>query len=220
MNDTALIIFAREPKLGRVKTRLMTNLSPKTILKLYQALVKDTIQVARSIPCQNRYLFFTGCKTAPILKRLAPSFTFRQQRGENLGLRMLHAFNFAKKQGAKHIITIGTDCPTLTKDDIHTATRKLINHDYVLGPAKDGGYYLLGLKKPDKRIFYGIRWGSEEVLKETLAKIKSNKNTVTLLRQQTDIDTFESLIKSTKLIVKKNTAPYTKAVLKEIALHD
>ena len=106
---------------------------------------------------------------------------------------MLNAFKFSRAQGYTRTVVVGTDCLTLTVEDINQAFKKLSKYDCVLGPSKDGGYYLIGLKNPLDCLFNHIPWSTSQVLKLTLEKLHQLKKRVFLLKEKEDIDTIASL---------------------------
>jgi uncharacterized protein len=195
--NSALIIFAREPQLGRVKTRLKDNLPSLKIQQLYKAFIQDVCRMAGTIPCP-RFLFYTGAGTrdaVPFLSRFKKKFLLRRQSGRNLGRRMLGAFEFGAKEGYGQTVIIGTDCLTLSAKDVTRAFKTLARYDCVLGPAKDGGYYLIGLRRPNPELFTGVRWGSADVLRETIGRLQKCGLSFHLLPVKEDIDTYASLIR-------------------------
>jgi len=115
------------------------------------------------------------------------------QAGEGLGHRMEQAFQWGFKQGYKRIIIIGSDCAELNRNIIMTAFEALGHHDFVLGPAKDGGYYLLGMKSLLSQLFHHKKWSTSSVAADTLADIQKANKSVHLLPTLSDIDTIEDL---------------------------
>lgn len=204
----ALIIFAREPEDGKVKTRLLKDLPAKTVTKLYKTLVKGTLKTALEasaganrrngvVPERlQRFIYYTGGNgnsSLPFLGRFKNKFQFKQQRGRDLGERMYRAFLNSRKMGFDKTVVIGTDCPSLTCHDIQAAFKKLSRCDVVLGPSKDGGYYLIGLNKPLKKLFENISWSTDTVLQATRQRARQFKKKVALLKTRQDIDTIEDL---------------------------
>lgn len=196
---TTLIVFAREPVLGKVKTRLQKDLPASTVLRLYKSFLGDVLRTAAGVTCSRRVIFYTGARSIPFLRRFKRDFSFSRQRGKDLGERMHRAFLQSQKRGSKKTVIIGTDVPDLQGKDIREALAKLETHDVVLGPCRDGGYYLIGLKKPDKRLFFGIPWSTDKVLQETLKRTQRLGKKICLLKQRNDIDTYADLKKSSYL---------------------
>lgn len=184
-----LIVFAKEPEIGKVKTRLSTHLSKTDCIKLYKAFLKYTIELARNIKCNQRIVAYdSGDRSPDYLKKIATDFKFCKQEGKNLGERMYNAFVYAKDKKAEKTIIIGSDSPNLPSGIIKNAFQKLDRYDLVLGPAYDGGYYLIGLKEPYKKIFEGIKWSSNTVFARTLKKAKKLKKKIAVLDFWYDID--------------------------------
>ena len=116
-------------------------------------------------------------------------WNFRPQRGIDLGARLHHAFLEAFTNGAERVAAIGSDCPNISGVDIAEAWRALDNHDVVFGPAADGGYWLIGMRRLHPEFFEGIRWSSASVLEESLARAHEHNLKVAMLRRLRDIDT-------------------------------
>ncbi len=211
----SLIIFAREPREGKVKTRLAKDLSKPVVLSLYKNFIKDVLIVAKKVSSQRRYIFYVGLsRSIPFLRSYQKSFILKRQFGKDLGERMLRAFLCAAREGAHSTIIIGTDCLTITAKDIEAAFAKLKTHDCVLGPSIDGGYYLIGLNKPCPSLFNDIVWSTEKVLDQTLKRAKSNNMKVALLSKKEDIDTISSFRKYAKKVVNSSEDSYTRRLIK------
>ncbi len=194
MNDF-LIIFAKEPKNGKVKTRLHDYLSENLCVDLYKAFLKDTLDFTDKIACEHKIIAYDSNGRSPeYLKNIAPRYTFYKQKHGSLGGRMHNAFRFAKDAGASKVIIIGSDSPTLPASTIKKAFSLLDRADLVLGPSLDGGYYLIGLKSPCAGIFKDVTWSSPKVLKETLKNAKKLKKRVVLLDKMYDIDDVKALL--------------------------
>ena len=212
-SKSAVIVFAREPKDGKVKTRLLHNFSIQDVTCLYKAFIKDVLKIVLEVECDERFIFYAGTGSSiPFLRKFQRNFLLRRQMGKDLGERMFRAFVQCQKEGFDKMIIIGTDCLTIKSIDIDKAFKKLEHHSCVLGPAKDGGYYLIGLKSPDKRFFEKIKWSTSSVFEQTIGEIKKQKKTVALLRQREDIDTIKSLRRFSRNIENQQIAPFTKKV--------
>lgn len=193
-NKSALIVFAREPKDGKVKTRLCRDLPFPIVTRLYKAFVKDVLKTALETKCDKRFIYYAGHGASiPFLRRYMNDFQLKRQMGKDLGERMHAALMYCQKNHFNKIVIIGTDCLTLTKRDIECALKKLDFYDVVLGPSKDGGYYLIALKSSTSKLFKGIRWSTSSVLKQTLQKARQMRKRIFLLRKLEDIDTIEHL---------------------------
>ena len=191
--EKALLVFAKKPCLGKVKTRLAQDIGDEKALSIYKQLLFHTFDVAS----QTEALVI-ACFTEKDDWTLdsIPYNTFYQQTEGDLGLKMYHALEFAFKRGAKKAIVIGTDCPDITKELIEEAYRKLNTSDVVFGPAEDGGYYLIGMKSLEASLFQDIEWSTEKVLNQSLEKLERCSKTHCLLPSLNDLDTLEDLKKT------------------------
>ncbi len=184
-----LLIFTRNPQLGQCKTRLAATVGDKTALEIYCFLLEHTVSVTKDSPADKRVYYSEEIWEKDLWD---PKYYHKMlQKGNNLGERMQHAFDQGFKDGYKKIIIIGSDLYDLTQQDIEAAFRALEKDDFVIGPAEDGGYYLLGMKKPKPTIFQNKTWGSDSVLSDTLEDLK-NERTV-LLSQKNDVDYYEDI---------------------------
>ncbi|MCZ6854349.1 MAG: TIGR04282 family arsenosugar biosynthesis glycosyltransferase, partial [Gammaproteobacteria bacterium] len=168
-----LCIFTRAPVLGLVKTRLAATLGPEAALEAHVRLVSDTLDRLAEIPGIQCELWVAGDMDQPILEgwRTKWSLTLREQVGEDLGERMAHAIADCLDTSLKGLI-VGCDCPTVTAAYVCQAVAELDSHDLILGPAEDGGYGLIGLRKLAPNIFTGMRWGTANVFAETVKQAK------------------------------------------------
>lgn len=188
-----LIIFAKEPEIGKVKTRLSSELPQAQCLRLYRKFLRYTIELARNINCSDRIIAYDAYNKEPnYLKKIASDFQFYRQKGNNLGERMFNAFMAVASDNVK-IIIMGSDSPGLPKSCINKAFSELSRNDLALGPTYDGGYYLIGMKKPCREIFKGIKWSSSTVFENTLKKAKRLGKKVVVLGPWYDIDRPEDL---------------------------
>jgi rSAM/selenodomain-associated transferase 1 len=195
--DTCLIIFAKEPQKGRVKTRLAEHLGDDKSLALYKALLKDTLNLVRRVEVDKKILAYESFHEDPkFLRNIAGDFSFYNQEGHDLGERMHNAFGRTKKLGALKSIIVGSDAPTLPPSFIKEAFNKLDKFDIVIGPTNDGGYYLVGLKDPCIELFQDVVWSSDTVLDTTVSNAERLGKSIDILNSWYDIDTiddFESL---------------------------
>ncbi len=189
--DAGLVVFLRLPEKGKVKTRLAATLGHEEALKVYKKLVSITLDiVTRSeIPA---YLFYTG-GLPPEGERDA-RFTHYAQLDGDLGSKMADALSIVLTLHKKALI-IGSDCPDLTPEILHTCCRSLDEKDIVLGPAGDGGYYLLGCTERYPALFADINWSTPSVLDQTIEKIKRENLSYSLMEKLHDIDTAEDWIR-------------------------
>jgi rSAM/selenodomain-associated transferase 1 len=182
-NNSALIIFLRAPILGQVKTRLAASLGDKAALNIYRKLVEITLAEAHSSHFTTYLYFYPEIDPSLIYS----GFIAKEQYGDDLGEKMKHAFTETMKRHDRAVI-IGTDCPYINIDLIHRAFASLRQSDVVIGPASDGGYYLLGLRKIIPELFENIPWSTENVLTETVKRLEKFKLSLTTLETLDDID--------------------------------
>ena len=185
-----LIVFLKAPRLGMVKTRLAQTAGQERALKVYRELVETVLEGIRTVP--NVELHFTPTDAlSEIQPWLRENWTAHAQGDGDLGKRMQRAFADAFTCGAERVVIIGSDAPEVRTGDIRAAWKELKSHDIVVGPAIDGGYWLIGLRAPQPELFREISWSSEQVLGQTLARAKSVGLKIQLLRILADVDTEE-----------------------------
>ncbi|XXK21661.1 TIGR04282 family arsenosugar biosynthesis glycosyltransferase [Arenicellales bacterium nBUS_48] len=201
MTDGVILVFARAPEAGQAKTRLIPKLGPEGAAQLHSRLVHLTLDTAtafRNVSVQlwcspdPHRSFFSQC-------RATYEVELHAQSGVDLGERMLNAFNQALTD-YDWALLVGTDCPDLNIEDFEQAEQDLNNGiDVVLGPAADGGYYLIGLKRPEPNLFQNIPWGGSEVLSCTYTRLNEAGLTFSQLHEHHDIDRPEDLIRFPRL---------------------
>ncbi len=217
-HDSALIVFAKHPAPGRVKTRLTPPLTPDEAAELYRCMLLDTLAKVRSLPDVNGYLFYQDEPAAlPYFQGIVPDFVLLPQEGCDLGARMAGAFREVLSGGFQRVVIIGTDAPDLPVDYLHQAFRTLADDavDVVFGPSADGGYYLLGLKALPDCLFEGIAWSTGTVLAESLARAEEAGLRVHLLPEWHDVDTAEDLQRY-GLVQAESGAPLTRAYIQRL----
>lgn len=190
-----LLIFAKNPDLGKVKTRLAKSIGEQKALKIYQILLKHTLEIASSVNAEKKVLFSHRLEKHPIIEK--HKFEQAIQIGKDLGERMSNAVKIGFEKGYQKIVIIGADLFDLQTTDIEKAFENLESYETCIGPAEDGGYYLLGLSFWEKSLFENKDWGTDQVLVQTLKDLSSKS--VLLLDEKNDIDTVDDLKKSPKL---------------------
>jgi len=215
--ERCLIIFAREPKKGQVKSRLAQSVSQEKALDLYKAFLKDTLNLAKKVKSDQKILAYASKNSCSYLKKVGAGFCFHRQKGETLGARMLEAVAFSQKKFlACQTVIIGTDSPHLPVSFIRRSFMALRKVDLVLGPCEDGGFYLIGMRKIEPQIFKGVVWSSSSVLKRTLLNAKRLGLKAELLESFFDIDTQDDLTKLKEFLQNKsNIATETQQVLQK-----
>ena len=185
MQKSLLVIFSRTPVYGKVKKRLAIKLGNAKALEIHQRLFDHTLAVVKSAGVLFR-IYLSAKPNA------AQPFSFEIQSGTDLGERMNNALQKELDQCAK-VCLIGSDCLSLTNKEISEAFKQLDVADVVIGPALDGGYYLIGMKKPLPQLFVDISWGSPSVLADTLKKCQDSALLVHQLSSLNDVDLPEDV---------------------------
>lgn len=188
-SKNAVIIFTRNPELGQCKTRLAKTIGDEAALNIYKYLLNHTATISRNAKA-DKYVFYSETIKKDDLWN-TDVFRKKLQYGYDLGARMDNAFSELFQLGYEKIIIIGSDLLDLTTNHIDDAFQILNTHDLVIGPAKDGGYYLLGMKSLHSKLFKNKNWGTSTVLKDTINDIQNS--TFSLLEELNDIDTFEDI---------------------------
>lgn len=191
LSKQLLLIFYRNPELGKVKTRLAKTVGNEKALAIYLQLAEHTRAISQDIPLDKvvYYSHFTDAEdTWP-----NSSFQKNTQQGSDLGEKMEHAFAEGFKNGYQSICIIGTDCFELTSKIIEQAFDQLKKYDAVIGPANDGGYYLLGAKKAIPELFQNKNWSTDSVAKDTINDFKRLGLSFAKLPPLTDVDEEKDL---------------------------
>ncbi|WP_366184347.1 TIGR04282 family arsenosugar biosynthesis glycosyltransferase [Flavobacterium ovatum] len=190
--NNALIIFTRNPELGKVKTRLAKSIGDEKALQVYTDLLEHTMLQTQYLDC-DKYVFYD---TMIIENDIWDNKTYHKklQTEGDLGERMHAAFEELFAIGHQKCIIVGSDLFDLQTIDIKHAFHAMDYNEVIIGPALDGGYYLLGLKKMHPTLFKNKQWGTNSVLSDTLNNIPLHH--VYLLKTLNDIDTIEDLEKS------------------------
>lgn len=192
-----LVLFARFPIAGKVKTRLVPALGAEGSAALHRRLVLRTLRTAHSL-CQSQNveleIRFAGNDTNEMQQWLGDQWLCRPQCEGDLGQRMAGAFADSFREGSPATVIVGSDCPSLTADVLAVAFESLKTNPVVLGPATDGGYYLVGLSKLVPELFRGVAWGTETVLSQSLQILAGQGCKPALLRSLDDLDRPEDVV--------------------------
>jgi rSAM/selenodomain-associated transferase 1 len=195
-----LIVFTRYPQPGTTKTRLIPALGPEGAAELQRAMTEHTLDVCRRFTASYSTAVevrFAGGAPRGMEEWLGSGLIYRRQGRGDLGDRMLRAMERAIRDGASRTVLIGTDCPELTPELLSEAFDRLDDSDLVLGPASDGGYYLLGLRakavSAATPLFRGMPWGTDEILERTLVLASNAGLSVAKLKTLTDVDRPEDI---------------------------
>ncbi|NQU29122.1 MAG: glycosyltransferase [Anaerolineae bacterium] len=194
MKSTALIIMAKEPKVGSTKTRLCPPLEPVEAANLYEALLWDTINLAAGIEGVDLAIAVTPPESIGYFKENAPPETILIPVAcEDIGECLTRVLGELLNKGYQQVLALNSDGPTLPPDYIRSAIKHLDQHDLVLGPAEDGGYYLIAFKKIHADLFKDINWSTDQVLEQTLKKADQMDLSVQLLPPWYDVDTVADI---------------------------
>jgi rSAM/selenodomain-associated transferase 1 len=188
MPHEQLIVFVKAPRPGAVKMRLAAKIGAVAACGAYTRLVKETLENISNLN-EVELRFTPDAAAEEIQPWLRPGWKSCPQGEGDLGARMARSFADHFIGGAQRVVIIGSDCPEVTDGDIREAWRGLKARDLVLGPASDGGYWLIGLRRPQPALFEGIAWGGDRVLADTLQRGKEAGLQVEILRILSDVDT-------------------------------
>ena len=189
LKEDLLLIFTRNPELGKVKKRLASGIGDKAALKIYEHLLAHTAAITGDLPVEKWVFYSEAIPEEDIWNK--QKFRKKLQQGIDLGERMEDAFRRGFDSGYKNIISIGSDLYDLTEEDLKMAFLELQHSGAVIGPATDGGYYLLGLKSLPPQVFRNKSWGDNTVLEATIKDLRDYD--LTQLEVRNDIDRFEDL---------------------------
>lgn len=193
--EGAIIIFAKAPVPGQVKTRLCPPLTPDEAASLHGSMVMDAVEHTRPLREFDIYLACTPSMDHPFFQTLAARHRLQliEQVGDDLGQRMDHALTTILNRGYKYALLVGADIPNLSGHTYKQAIDMLQSKDVVFGPTKDGGYYLVGMKIPNPELFANISWSTDRVLSQSQAQAEKLGLAMSLLEPEHDIDTFDDL---------------------------
>lgn len=191
MTKDLLLIFVKKPEAGKVKTRLAATIGDQKALEIYQQLLQHTHNITAPLGCNKIVYYAPDIQEADLWSE--GGFRKAQQAAGNLGEKMTSAFQDGFLAGYQQICIIGSDCYQLTTAMIEEAFALLRQNDVVIGPSRDGGYYLLGMKQLHKMLFQNKQWSTSSVCHSTISDIKKAGLCYTMLPQLIDIDTSEDL---------------------------
>ncbi|MCF2876022.1 MULTISPECIES: TIGR04282 family arsenosugar biosynthesis glycosyltransferase [unclassified Tenacibaculum] len=189
MSKNLLLIFTRNPELGKVKTRLAKTTGDESALNIYKFLLNHTKEVTQDLNCDKAVYYSVKVRNNDIWD--ASNYQKHQQNGDDLGIRMKNAFQEAFEKNYEKVLIIGSDLYDLNPNHINEAFEKLNSNDVVIGPAEDGGYYLLGMKELHSEVFKNKAWGTSTVRQDTLNDLQNVS--VHLLETLNDVDVFDDI---------------------------
>ncbi|MFC7358054.1 TIGR04282 family arsenosugar biosynthesis glycosyltransferase [Jejudonia soesokkakensis] len=188
-SKNALIIFTRNPELGKCKTRLAATVGDESALEIYKFLLNHTVAITKNLKA-DKFVFYSEKHSEKDIWD-TEIFSKKVQQGNDLGIRMQNAFTEIFELGYQRAIIIGSDMYDLSTSELQDAFTQLEKNDFVLGPAQDGGYYLLGMKKIMPKLFKNKVWGTAMVQAATLSDLKGEK--IAILKEKNDVDYFEDI---------------------------
>lgn len=189
-SENLLLIFTRNPELGKAKTRLAKTVGDGTALEIYKFLLERTRDISSKVNADKAVYYSVKIRENDIWNPAI--YQKHQQFGEDLGIRMLNAFKNGFEAGYKKVMIIGSDLYDLSEKNIEKAFVALDQNDVVIGPAEDGGYYLLGMNSLQENVFKNKEWGTETVRTATLNDLSNKK--VKLLEFKNDIDVYDDIV--------------------------
>ncbi|MBI2859411.1 MAG: TIGR04282 family arsenosugar biosynthesis glycosyltransferase [Chloroflexi bacterium] len=209
MTDAALVIMAREPVPGRVKTRLQPHLAPEECASLYLSFLGDVLDLAAGMIGFRCFVACDPPSAERFFQRLiyAGMTLISQPEGGDLGDRMSGLIKDVATAGFSPVVLVGSDLPLLRPAAVERSLEVLAGHDLCFGPATDGGYYLVGANGPVGSIFEDVAWGTSSVLSETLRRACDSGLTYGLLEEQSDVDTYEDLVRLVEDLRQLSTIP-------------
>lgn len=193
LKEDLLIIFVNNLLPGKVKTRLAKDIGNDQALNIYKYLIAHTIEVTKDIDAAKEVYFSEFVENKE--EWVSNGFQVRLQKGNELGSKMKAAFEDSFKNGYKRVVLVGSDCLEINSQIIIEAFNKLKSTDTVIGPAEDGGFYLVGLSGLVKEIFEDKKWSTNSVLTDTVQTLTDKRVDYCLLKKLPDIDTVEDLKK-------------------------
>ncbi len=204
MPKQTLMVVAKQPVPGQTKTRLCPPLTSHQAASLYQCFLRDTLETMRQVPAVQRVIGYLPEDAADYFRQLAPDMTLAYQHGSSLGERLDHLLTEALTNGSQKAVVMDSDSPTLPATYLCQAFKLLEDVDVVLGPAQDGGYYLIGLKQPQPHLLRQVQMSTPQVLHDTLKLAESTGLAVSLLPAWYDVDTIADLYHLAEEIARLN----------------
>lgn len=204
-NNPTIVLMLKAPRLGAVKTRLARDVGNERATGIYRLLVERQMsELPNDWPVEIH--FSPADAESEMRQWLGASYRFMPQCHGDLGVRLIHAAQQIFKQGGERLIFLGGDCPEVTSGILRECADRLTAYDTVIGPAHDGGYYLLGLTRFEPRIFENIGWSTAQVLEQTLARLGETNLTSYLLPTFEDVDDLASWRRAAPLLGQSSTA--------------
>ena len=213
--NNALFVVAKQPAPGQTKTRLCPPLDGATAAALYSHFLADTLEIMRQVPGVQRGIAYLPHDAEGYFHRLAPDMHLVPQQGDTLGERLDHLIAGSLQAGATRVVVMDSDSPTLPAAYVAQAFASLDHADAVFGPCRDGGYYLVGMRRPHPRLLREVTMSTPHVLADTLALAEATGAQVALLPAWYDVDTAAELeeLQAEMAGAQNGTAPHTRRFL-------
>ena len=194
-NKNCLLLFAKSPIKGQVKTRLAAEKGDDFTVELYKRFVEDTISLVNNFDVHLKLCFYPPHTRLDFSKWLGEQYCYTPQVGDDLGERLMNAFENAFEEGFSNVVTIGSDSPDLPEHYLKKSVETLVEHDTVIGPTNDGGYYLIGFSKDGfiPEVFENIAWSTDGVFEQSIGILKRHAQKVYRLPLWHDVDTVQDL---------------------------
>lgn len=194
-SSNCILLFVKSPRAGTVKTRLAAEIGEEAVVGLYKCFVEDLLAMIENVDSGLRLCFHPPEAMSQVRQWLGDRHSYRPQRGDDLGHRLRNAFAGAFEDGFSKVVAIGSDSPDLPEEFLREAFDKLESHDAVLGPANDGGYYLIGFSEDSfiTEAFDDINWSTSGVCDQTRARLGTHGLSVHLLPLWYDVDVQSDL---------------------------
>lgn len=206
--ENVLMIFVKYPEPGRVKTRLAKTLGAKEAARLYRVMAEDVIKRlgTNAHGKYNTIIFFDPPDRASDIKDwLGNDRSYTPQSGRDLGEKLANAFRTVFDSGARRTVVVGTDCLSITEETITETLQYLDKKDMVIGPAEDGGYYLLGLSRYMPELFDSVDWSTDKVFRQTVEKARRLGLSYTTLEPLKDLDEYSDMSISHQYLLQRDT---------------
>jgi len=209
-NKASLVIFAKYPEKGRVKTRLAKTLGAEKATEFYRLCAEHLFQETEKLtPEIERFIYYDGVENEKALREWAGGgFAYCAQGTGGLGKRLENAFCAQFSRGAERVVAVASDVPDISSSIVSKAFRLLEGHETVIGPCHDGGYYLIGMNRMYWEIFEGIPWSTGRVYAQTLAKINQLGISLRRLPRLRDIDTGEDFHQWAETAIASGSVPW------------
>jgi rSAM/selenodomain-associated transferase 1 len=208
--NRALLVIAKRPAKGQTKTRLSPPFSGAEAAQLYECFLQDMLDIARAVPNVAHIINYWPAKEADYFKQLAPDFDLIPQMGDTLGQRLDNVLTHCLTHGFDQVVITNSDSPTLPATYLHQAFELLNQADVVLGPCDDGGYYLIGLTRPQPSLLREVEMSTPTVIRDTLDLAEKEGLRAALLPNWYDVDTVTELDRLAKEL---------QSVGEQVALH-